>query len=51
MAPYAAAAGLVAMMERMAAYHLDLEPRGTTRSDIVETMARIIHQTVTGRRK
>jgi AcrR family transcriptional regulator len=50
-APYAAAAGLVAMMERMAAYHLDLEPRGTTREDIVETMARIIHQTVTGRRR
>ena len=50
-APYAAAAGLVAMMERMAAYHLDLEPRGTTRSDIVETVARIIHQTVTGRRR
>ncbi len=49
-APYAAAAGLVAMMERMAAYHLDLEPRGTTRDDIVETVARIIHQTVTGRR-
>ena len=51
MAPYAAAAGLVAMMERMAAYHLDLEPRGTTRDDIVETVGRIIHQTVTGRRK
>lgn len=49
-APYAAAAGLVAMMERMAAYHLDLEPRGTTRRDIVETVARIIHLTVTGRR-
>ena len=49
-APYAAAAGLVAMMERMAAYHLDLEPRGTTREDIVETVGRIIHQTVTGRR-
>jgi AcrR family transcriptional regulator len=49
--PFAAAASMVAMMERMAAYHLDLEPRGTTRNDIVETMARIIHQTVTGRRR
>jgi AcrR family transcriptional regulator len=48
--PYTAAAGLVAMMERMAAHHLDLEPRGTTRRDIVETVGRIIHQTVTGRR-
>ncbi|TML59795.1 MAG: TetR/AcrR family transcriptional regulator [Actinobacteria bacterium] len=48
--PYAAAAALVSMMERMAAYHFDLEPRGITRPDIVETVARIIHQTVTGRR-
>jgi AcrR family transcriptional regulator len=48
--PYTAAAGLVAMMERMAAHHLDLEPRGTTRDDIVATIGRIIHQTVTGRR-
>jgi hypothetical protein len=39
------------MMERMAAYHLDLEPRGTTREELVETVARIIHQTVTGRRR
>jgi AcrR family transcriptional regulator len=48
--PYAAAAAMVAMMERMAAYHLDLEPRGLPRADLVETVARIIHQTVTGRR-
>jgi AcrR family transcriptional regulator len=50
LSPYAAAAGLVAMMERMAAYHLDLEPK-TTRGEIVETVSRIIHQTVTGRRQ
>jgi len=48
--PYAAAAGLVAMMERMAAHHFDLEPRGASRSQLVETTARILHQTVTGRR-
>lgn len=48
--PYAAAAAMVAMMERMAAYHLDLEPRGLPRADLVETVARIIHQTVTGKR-
>jgi AcrR family transcriptional regulator len=48
--PYAAAAALVAMMERMAAYHFDLEPRGVARPEIVETVARIIHQTVLGRR-
>jgi AcrR family transcriptional regulator len=48
--PYAAAASMVAMMERMAAYHLDLEPRGLSRADLVETVARVIHQTVTGRK-
>jgi AcrR family transcriptional regulator len=48
--PYAAAAGLVAMLERMAAYHVNLEDRGTSRADLVETLARIIHGTVTGRR-
>lgn len=44
--PYAAAAALVAMMERMAAFHVDLEPYGPTRADVVETTARIIHRTV-----
>ena len=47
-APYAAAAALVAMMERMAAFHVDLEPYGATRTDVVETTARIVFQTVTG---
>jgi AcrR family transcriptional regulator len=46
--PYAAAAALVAMMERMAAFHVDLEPYGPTRADVVETTARIVFQTVTG---
>jgi AcrR family transcriptional regulator len=46
--PYAAAAALVAMMERMAAFHVDLEPYGPSRSDVVETTARIVFQTVTG---
>jgi AcrR family transcriptional regulator len=46
--PYAAAAALVAMMERMAAFHVDLEPYGPTRDDVVETTARIIFQTVSG---
>jgi AcrR family transcriptional regulator len=48
LAPYAAAAALVAMMERMAAFHVDLEPYGATRADVVETSARIVFQTVTG---
>ncbi len=47
-APYAAAAALVAMMERMAAFHLDLESYGATRADVVETTARIVFHTVSG---
>jgi AcrR family transcriptional regulator len=47
-APMAAAAALVALLERMAAFHYDLEPLGITRADVVETTARIVHQTVTG---
>ena len=48
--PYAAASAMVAMMGRMAAYHQDLETRGFTRDDMVETVARIVYQTTTGRR-
>ncbi len=48
LAPAAAGAALVALIERMAAYHDDLEPLGVSRADLVETTARIIHQTVTG---
>jgi AcrR family transcriptional regulator len=48
--PYAAAAAMVAMMGRMAAYHYELESRGVERAAMVETVARIVHQTVTGRR-
>lgn len=45
---YAAAAALAAILERLAAYHKELEPLGVSRSDLVETCARIIYQTVTG---
>ena len=45
---YAAASALVAMMERMAAYHFEMEGRGVSRSAMVETVARIVHHTVTG---
>ena len=48
MSPAAAAAALVALIERMAAFHRDLEPIGISRADLVETTARIIHQTVVG---
>jgi AcrR family transcriptional regulator len=46
--PPAAAAALVALIERMAAFHRDLEPMGVSRADLVETTARILHQTVVG---
>jgi len=48
LSPIAAASALVAMLERMAAFHTDLEPLGASRDDVVETTARIIHQTVAG---
>lgn len=47
--PYAAAAALAAILERLAAYHKELEPLGVGREDLVETCARIMYQTVTGR--
>ena len=48
--PYAAASAMVAMMGRMAAYHRTLEPIGSfTADDMVETVAHIVYQTVTGR--
>ncbi|HSS10727.1 MAG TPA: TetR family transcriptional regulator [Acidimicrobiales bacterium] len=50
MSPYAAASSMVAMMERMAAYHYEIEGRGVSRMNMVETVARILCQTVTGRR-
>jgi AcrR family transcriptional regulator len=49
--PYAAASAMVSMMGRMAAYHRELESRGLTEDDLVETVARIVFQTVTGKRR
>jgi AcrR family transcriptional regulator len=48
LSPAAAGAALVALLERMAAFHRDLEPLGIDRVQLVETTARIIHQTVAG---
>jgi AcrR family transcriptional regulator len=47
--PYAAAAALAALLERLAAYHKELEPIGVTRDALVQNCARIMYQTVTGR--
>jgi AcrR family transcriptional regulator len=46
--PAAAAAALGAILERLAAYHRELETIGVGRDDLVATCARILHQTVTG---
>jgi AcrR family transcriptional regulator len=49
MNPVAAAAALAAILERLAAYHQELEVLGVSREQLVETCARILHQIVTGR--
>ena len=46
--PYAGAAALAAILERMAAYHVELEGFGMTRQDLVESCARILAQTLVG---
>ncbi|HEY8492735.1 MAG TPA: TetR family transcriptional regulator [Myxococcota bacterium] len=47
--PVAAAAALGAILERLAAYHEELEVLGVSRTDLVETVARMLYATVTGR--
>jgi hypothetical protein len=46
--PYAAAAAMAAILERLAAYHIELEGFGMTRDDLVQSCARILVQTLTG---
>jgi AcrR family transcriptional regulator len=48
MSPIAAASAMVAMTERVAAFHREIEELGVTPEALVETTARIIDQTVTG---
>ena len=47
--PSAAAAALAAILERLSAYHREIEYFGATREDLIGTCARILFQTVTGR--
>jgi AcrR family transcriptional regulator len=47
--PYAAAAALGAILERMAAHHRDIGFFGVSRDDLRETCARILLQTLAGR--
>jgi AcrR family transcriptional regulator len=44
----AAAAAMATILERIAAFHRELEGFGMTRSDLVESSAEILHRTVTG---
>ena len=46
--PQAAAAALCAILERLAAYHRQLETVGVKREDLVDTCARIVVQTLGG---
>jgi AcrR family transcriptional regulator len=48
--PVAAAAALASILERLAAYHQELEVLGVSREELVETCARTVHQVVTGGR-
>lgn len=47
--PYAAAAALASILERLSAFHKELGYFGVKREDVVETSARILFQVVTGR--
>ncbi len=47
--PYVAAASIGSMLERLAAYHSDLERFDVGRTDVIETCAQVFHQIVTGR--
>jgi AcrR family transcriptional regulator len=46
--PYAAAAALAAILERMAAHHREITFFGVSRDELRETCARILLQTLTG---
>jgi AcrR family transcriptional regulator len=46
--PFAAAAALAAILERLAAYHAELQTFGVTREHLVETSARILVRTLGG---
>ncbi len=47
--PYAAAAALASVLERLAAHQKDLAYYGVTRENLAETCARMLSQVVTGR--
>ncbi len=48
LSPITAAAALMSLLERMAAFHTDLEALGSNRHDVVDTCARILYRTIEG---
>jgi AcrR family transcriptional regulator len=47
--PAAAAAAMATILERLSAYHKEIEFFGAGREELIESCARILYQTVTGR--
>ena len=47
--PAAAAAAMASVLERLAAHHREIEYFGASREELIESSARILFQTVTGR--
>jgi AcrR family transcriptional regulator len=47
--PGAAAAAMASILERLAAYHKEVEYFGAGREELIESCSRILYQTVTGR--
>jgi AcrR family transcriptional regulator len=47
--PAAAAAAMASILERLAAYHREIEYFGASREELIESCARILCQTVSGR--
>lgn len=47
--PAAAAAAMASVLERLAAHHREIEYFGASREELIESTARILFQTVTGR--
>jgi len=47
--PAAAAAAMATILERLSAYHKEIEHFGAGRAELIESCARILYQTVTGR--
>jgi AcrR family transcriptional regulator len=48
--PMAAAVAMGAILDRLSAYHLELEGLGVSREDLVQTSARILYETLTGQK-